>query len=89
MIELECSRTLFKEVLDNVDIKDEYKTILKDKYVDELTVDELKTKYYLSRSSIYYKLSKARKVFNKTLFREINRLPLNIRQNLESYGKIL
>lgn len=89
MIELECSRTLFKELLDNVDIKNEYKTMLKDKYIDELSIEQMKSKYYLSRSSIYHRLSKARKVFNKTLFIEINRLPQNIRQNLESYGKIL
>lgn len=89
MIELECSRTLFKELLDNVDIKDNYKDILKDKYIEELTINEMKKKYYLSRSSIYHRLSKARKVFNKTLCTEKNRLPQNIRQSLEGYGKIL
>ena len=89
MIELECSRTLFKELLDNVDIKDNYKDILKDKYINELTIDEMRKKYYLSRSSIYHRLSKARKVFNKSLCTEQNRLPQNIRQSLENYRKFL
>lgn len=85
MLELGCSRTLFKEVLDNIDINEEDKRILEDKFIKEMPIKELENKYYLSRPSVYYRLARARNKLNK----RCQDLPSNIRQKLDNFNKIL
>lgn len=72
-----------------LDIKEEHKKLLYDKYVNDLSVDEIVKKHYLTKSTFYNKIKIAKDNFNTLVNNEGSKLPSDLRKILENCKRIL